>query len=253
VTTKSFLLTVTPVNDAPTVSAIPNQTVAEDTPTAPLAFTISDIETPAASLVVTAIALDGTLVPAANLTIAGAGANRTLTITPGANQSGTTSMTVSVTDGEHTATTSFQLVVTPDNDAPTISAIDDQTTPEDTATNAIPFTVGDAETPAAALMVWGTSSNPTLVPHANITFGGAGASRTVTVTPAANQSGTATITVTVSDGSATASETFVLTVTATNDAPTITAIADQTTLEDTPTATIPFSIADAETPAASLT
>ena len=82
----------------------------------------------------------------------------------------------------------------------------------------------------------GSSSNTTLVPTANIVFGGSGASRTVTVTPAANQSGTATITVTVTDGSAARRATrFVLTVTAVNDAPTITDITDQTTNEDTAT------------------
>ena len=69
----------------------------------------------------------------------------------------------------------------------------------------------------------GSSSNTTLVPNGNIVFGGSGANRTVTVTPAANQSGTATITVTVSDGALTASDTFVLTVTPVNDAPTISA------------------------------
>ena len=74
-----------------------------------------------------------------------------------------------------------------------------QTTTEDTATAALGFTVGDAETPAASLTVTATSSNPTLVPIANIVFGGTGATRTVTVTPAPNQSGTATITLTVTD------------------------------------------------------
>ena len=61
----------------------------------------------------------------------------------------------------------------------------------------------------------GSSSNTTLVPTANIVFGGTGANRTVTVTPAADQSGSTTITVIVSDGVASASDTFTLTVTET--------------------------------------
>ena len=48
------------------------------------------------------------------------------------------------------------------------------------------------------------------------------------MTPAANQNGTATITVTVNDGALTATDTFVLTVTAVNDAPSFTKGADQT-------------------------
>src|SRR5204863_327676 len=101
--------------------------------------------------------------------------------------------------------------------------------------------------------VTGSSSNPTLVPNGNIVFGGSGANRTVTVTPALNQFGSATITVTVNDGTDTASDTFVLTVTPVNDAPTISDIADQITLEDTATAAIAFTVGDVETLAADLT
>ena len=105
------------------------------------------------------------------------------------------------------------------NTAPTISDIADRTINEDASTGAISFTVGDAETAAGSLTLSGSSSNTTLVPNANITFGGSGASRTVTVTPAANKHGAATITVTVSDGSLTANDTFLLTVRSVNDAP----------------------------------
>jgi hypothetical protein len=57
-----------------------------------------------------------------------------------------------------------------------------------------------------------SSSDTVLVPDANIVLSGSGASRTVTVTPASNQSGSATITLTVSDGTASSTDTFVLTV-----------------------------------------
>jgi hypothetical protein len=98
---------------------------------------------------------------------------------------------------------------------PTISDVTDQTVAGGTATAAIPFTVGDIETAAAALTVTATSSNPTLIPNANITLGGSGANRTVTVTPAANQLGSGTVTLTVSDGGLTASTSFIVTVTGT--------------------------------------
>jgi hypothetical protein len=90
--------------------------------------------------------------------------------------------------------------------------IADQSTSVNTATAAIPFMVSDSDTAVTSLTLSGSSSNPTLVPNANIVFVGSGANRTVTVTPAAGRTGTATITVTVSDGSLTASDTFVLTV-----------------------------------------
>jgi len=84
--------------------------------------------------------------------------------------------------------------------------------PTPSATAPLAFTVSDAETAAGSLTVSGSSSNPTLIPNANIVFGGSGTNRSVTVGPAANQSGTATITITISDGSASTSESFLLTV-----------------------------------------
>src|SRR5207248_1202159 len=95
----------------------------------------------------------------------------------------------------------------------------------------------------------------------NIVFGGSGASRTVTVTPAANQNGSATITVQVCDDGAgqtpalvkCSSDTFELTVTAVNDPPTISNIADQIINEDSNTGALAFTVGDVETPAASLT
>src|SRR6185295_16390570 len=98
------------------------------------------------------------------------------------------------------------------NTAPTISSIADLSTSQNTATAPIAFTVGDAQTAAGSLILSRTSSNPALIPVANIVFGGSGATRSVAVTPALNQTGTSTITVTVSDGSLTASKSFVLTV-----------------------------------------
>src|SRR5262249_39418332 len=134
----------------------------------------------------------------------------------------------------------------PQNTAPTLSAIANQTIPEDTSTSAIAFSVGDAETPAASLNVTASSSNPTLLPNANITLGGSGANRTVTLTPAADQNGTATVTINVSDGSLTTSSNFVLTVTAVNDLPTISSIANQSTAANTAIGPLSFTVGDVE-------
>jgi hypothetical protein len=138
------------------------------------------------------------------------------------------------------------------NTAPTISPIAAQTTNEDTATGALAFTIGDAETPAGSLTLSASSSNTTLVPNGNIVFGGSGANRTVTATPALNQFGTATITVTVSDGQLSTPTSFLLTVNAVNDAPTITSIANQATSMGTSVGPINFTVGDVETAAGSL-
>lgn len=246
--TDTFVLTVTAVNDPPTISNIADQTTTTGVAVSNIPFTVGDVETAATSLSLSGTSNNTTLVPNANITFGGSGASRTVTVTPAAGQSGSATITVTVSDGTLTATDTFVLTVNSTlNTAPTISNIADTATNEDTATPAISFTVGDAETAASSLTVTRTSSNTTLVPIANIIMGGSGASRTVTITPAANQNGTATITVTVSDGALTASDSFVLTVNVVNDAPTISNIANAATNEDTPTSAIAFTVGDIDT------
>ncbi|HSU53204.1 MAG TPA: lysyl oxidase family protein, partial [Candidatus Dormibacteraeota bacterium] len=99
------------------------------------------------------------------------------------------------------------------NTPPIISAVPNQTTAFNTPTPAIPFTIGDAETPASNLVLAAQSSNQALLPNANISFGGSGSNPTVTLTPATGQSGSANITLSVTDaGGLSASNTFVLVV-----------------------------------------
>ena len=101
---------------------------------------------------------------------------------------------------------------------PTISALSDASTDEDSVVGPLSFSVSDLESDTADLIVTALSSNPAVVPSDNVVLGGAGASRTVTVNPAANQFGSTTITLTVTDphgGSQTSS--FTLTVDAVND------------------------------------
>ncbi len=86
-----------------------------------------------------------------------------------------------------------------------ISSLADVTIKANTATGALPFTVGQVGTLTA------TSGNPTLLPDAGIVLGGSGANRTITLTPAAHQSGTAVVTLSASTGE---TLTFTLTVTA---------------------------------------
>jgi len=95
---------------------------------------------------------------------------------------------------------------------PTISAIAGQGTNSNTTLSGVAFTVGDADNTAGTLTVSATSSNTTVVPNANVTFGGSGASRTLSIVPATGQSGTSTITVSVTDGASIATSSFVFTV-----------------------------------------
>jgi autotransporter-associated beta strand protein len=96
---------------------------------------------------------------------------------------------------------------------PTISDITDRNVPVNGSTGPIPFTIGDADSPAGNLVLSGRSSDQSIVPDANIVFGGSDSNRTVTVSPAPNQSGLAVITISVTDPSdLTVSDNFTLTV-----------------------------------------
>ena len=68
----------------------------------------------------------------------------------------------------------------------------------------------DGQTQTAGLKLSATSNNKMLVPNANVTFGGSGASRTLTATAVSGKTGTATLTVTVSDGTATGTTALML-------------------------------------------
>ena len=239
-------------NSAPVISSIPNQTTPESTPTAAIPFTVGDAETNAADLTVTGASSNTTLVPNANIVFGGSGTNRTVTIAPAAGLVGVTTITVTVSDGENSVPTSFTLTVGTALTRPTISGIGNQTTPSSTPTAAIAFTIGDAETAAGSLLVAGSSSDTTLVPNANLIFGGSDSNRTITATPAAGLSGVSVITVSVADGYWTNSTNFTLTVGTAITPPTISAIANQTTTVSTPTAAIPFTVGDAETAAGDL-
>ncbi len=160
----------------------------------------------------------------------------TVTIAAGST---TGRITVTTPGGTATSATNFIVYSSP----PTITPIGNQTINFlNTATAALPFSVGDALTPAASLTVTATSSNLTLFPVIRIVLGGAGAARTVTVTPAAGQSGTGTITLTVTDGGGlTATTSFTVTV---NGLPTISAITNQVINMGMATSALPFTVGD---------
>ena len=158
---------------------------------------------------------------ASRATIA-AGASTTLSIsfTPGSVGAKAAKLHIASDDP---VTGSFDVVMTGTglNNTPTISSISSLGVNPGTSTGALPFTVGDVETPAGSLTVSAASNNLLLVPDASIILGGSDAARTITVTPLLGKAGTATITITVSDGSAVATSSFVLDVSADTVSPTV--------------------------------
>jgi hypothetical protein len=90
----------------PTVSAINDQSTAVNTATSPLPFQVTG------ALLLTASSSNLTLAPAGSLLLSGSGAARTITVTPAANQSGSSLITITASNGlGNTASSSFNLTV----------------------------------------------------------------------------------------------------------------------------------------------
>ena len=96
----------------------------------------------------------------------------------------------------------------PANQAPTLAALPDRAVDLGSGPASVSITLGDTDTPLAALAVFATSAQTALVPAGNLVVTGTGATRTLQITPAAGSSGSTLITVTVSDGVATTTRTF---------------------------------------------
>lgn len=248
-TVKTFDITITPINDVPSFKKGADQTVNEGTGLKTVTGWATLLNKGAANESGQTL----TFIVVSNdrpdlFTDVGqpaVSANGTLTFTTVAELPGTANITIKVKDDGGTendgdvdtsATQAFKIIVAAlANKLPTITAVDDVDTDEDTATDTLSFTIGDRETAVAALTVTAKSSNVTLVPIANVVFGGSGANRTVFVTPAQNQFGTSLITITVKDANGgIKDETFTVTVNPLNDAPTFGVLANVTTKEDTP-------------------
>ena len=177
----------------------------------------------------------GSIAGAANAQVA-------ITVTPTAIGFITNRASISTTTTDVNSTNNSTTISTKVNAPPTISGFANQAINEDTSTGPLSFSVGDLETPAGSLVVTATSSNPALVSSTGFTFSGSGSNRTVSILPLTNQFGTATITLRVVDADNGAAITsFLLTVNAVNDPPTLNALGNVSINEDAGTQLIGLS------------
>ena len=100
------------LNNIPTISNITDRSIALNTNTGAVAVTIGDLETAATSLTLTRTSSNPALIPLSGIVFGGSGANRTVTVTPAANQLGSSTITVNVSDGALTASDTFLVTVT---------------------------------------------------------------------------------------------------------------------------------------------
>lgn len=247
------------VNAFPLITSIANLTTNEDFVAGPLVFTVGDAETPAVALVLSAISSDTNLVPPANVVFGGVGSNRSVTITPAANQHGDALITISAFDGLAITKTAFTATFEPVNDLPLLAPVPD-------------FVISEGET----LIYTNVAGDPEL-PSQTLWFSLAGASGGAAINPAdgvfawtpdETQGGSTKLfsVVVTDDGvpSLSATQTFTVIVLESNTAPVLAAIPDLTVTEgdtltftnlasdtDLPVNTLVFSLVNAPTNAAS--
>jgi outer membrane protein OmpA-like peptidoglycan-associated protein len=231
--TDSFVLTVNAVNDAPTKgTTIPDQSATED---AAFSFTVpanAFADEDGDTLTYTATGLPSTI----SMSTAGVFSGTPLNADVGDH---TVVVTASDAGNDGTATSSFTLTVINTNDAPTTGTmIPDQSATEDAAFS---FTVpanAFADEDGDTLTYTATGLPSTITMSATGVFSG---------TPLNADVGPHSVVVTASDGGmdGTATNSFTLTVTNTNDAPTGTVTINGTATEDE-TLTATNTLADAD-------
>jgi VCBS repeat-containing protein len=107
----TVILTVTAVNDPPTVTVAAGGTCGRDDHSGTIHLTVADVESPAAVLILSAASSNPALVPTGNVVFAGNGAARTMTVSAVDGRSGTASLTVTVSDGQASGTVQVTVTV----------------------------------------------------------------------------------------------------------------------------------------------
>ncbi|MFY8059110.1 MAG: hypothetical protein ACOVRM_15285, partial [Planctomycetaceae bacterium] len=254
--TRTFTVTVTAVNDTPTLNQPSDATIDEDASEQTVSLTgISAGGGESQHLKVTASSSNPGLIPAPTVVYTSADATGSLKYTPVADQHGVSVITIVVEDagldndlsttGDNlTVTRTFTVSVTSVNDAPTIDSLYDATISEDDGEQVVELTgisAGGGE--VQSLSVTASSSNSGLIPVPTIVYTSADSEGLLKYTPVADQSGSAVIAVVVEDGgpdgdlsttgdNGTTTLSFTVTVTPVNDAPTLDDLYDVTITED---------------------
>jgi Ca2+-binding RTX toxin-like protein len=97
-------ITVTTVNDAPTVTVAARGTCGTNDHSGTINLTVGDIDSAATALTLSATSSNTTLVPNGNIVFGGSGTARTMNVSAVDGRSGTATLTVTVGDGQNSGT-----------------------------------------------------------------------------------------------------------------------------------------------------
>ena len=112
---QTFKITVSPVNDAPTVAVAAGGQCGTSGTSGQINLTVADVDNDVSALTLSATSSNQNLVPNSGLSVGGSGASRTLTVSAAAKRSGTATITVTVSDGDKTSTTQITVKVGTDS------------------------------------------------------------------------------------------------------------------------------------------
>ena len=250
--TASVTVIVSPEPDDPVYSWLADEyTIDEDAKNYEIAFEISDAETPIDSLMLQAASLNTALLEQSGITIDGLGdsaAQVKLLLTPLANQYGDVEIRLTLGDGFQTVERTILVHVRNVNDAPRVSN-DTVSYTEGAAYVDIPIAdllADDSDIEGDTLYFdgFGTLTAVGTIDKINDT--------TLRYTPQKDYDGQTSFTYYVSDGAARTLATCTLKTISVNDAPTITVKESEYETDEDAQVVIPFTIADAESSAGSL-
>ncbi len=203
--TGSIILTVTAQNDAPVVQALSDVNITED-------GTISVIEVNASDVDDTNLTYDANSSDTSIATVSIVDGN--LTVTPVSNASGTVTITAIVTDGTVTTIQTFTLNISAVDDAPTFdNSFSNITKNEDNGSFVIDMSATDVE---GHSITYSAESNVSSIVDLNISSDG-----NLTVTLLDNKNGDVNITLRATANGLDTNTSFILSITAVNDAPVI--------------------------------
>lgn len=164
--------------------------------------------------------------------LSGAVSGTDLVLNTTSNFNGTESLFLIASANGKSSFTSFDIVVNPVNDAPTLGSASSQSIQEDGQLSGVFLTFADIDTDASNLQFTATSSDESVIASSDIAISQSASGITLSANTIANASGNTTITVNVTDGEFTATQTFAVTVLSVNDAPTVSSTTIANATED---------------------
>jgi len=227
---QTFTVTVTPVYLPPTLNALANLAINENTGSQTVNLSGIGLGS-SSSVTITATSDNPSLIPNPSVNYTSPNTTGSLNFTATTNATGTATITVTANNGQpqnNLITRTFTVAVVAVIQPPTLDALSNVAISENAGTQTANLTgigLGSGQT----MTITAVSSNPALIPNPSVNYTSPSSTGSLTFAPALNANGSATITVTANNGFAQSNlvtRTFTVSVAAVNQAPTLNPISD---------------------------